>query len=61
MEWSMVVSGYVLGFYLKAFPQNNNNNNFAVVKIQWPPLIVATSGPALSGHNIRWLLYPAVF
>ena len=23
-------------------------------------LIVATSGPTLSGHNNRWLLYPAV-
>ena len=29
--------------------------------IQWTPLIVATSGPALSGHNNRWHLYPAVF
>ena len=26
------------------------------LKIQWTLLIVATSGPALSGHNSRWLL-----
>ena len=32
-----------------------------IVVVQWTPLIVATSGPALSGHNNRWLLYPAVF
>ena len=29
--------------------------------LQGTPLIAATSGPALSGPNNRWLLYPAVF
>ena len=28
--------------------------------LQWTPLIVTTLGPALSGHNNRWLLYPVL-
>ena len=32
-----------------------------MIPIQWTPLIVAASGPALSGHNNRWLFYPAEF
>ena len=29
--------------------------------LQWTPLIVATSRPALSGHNNRWFLYRGYF
>ena len=42
-------------------PQQRWIETGKVIIIQWTPLIVATSGPALSGHNNRWLLYPAVF
>ena len=31
-----------------------------ILFIQWTPLIVAASGPALSGHNNQWILYPLV-
>ena len=31
------------------------------ILLQWTPLIVATSGPALSVHNNQWLLCSAVF
>ena len=34
---------------------------FITYVLQWTPLLVATSGPALSGHSNRWLLYQAVF
>ena len=30
------------------------------IKVHWTPLIVATRGPVLCGHNNRWFLYPAV-
>ena len=35
-------------------------NSFNIFKVQWTPLIVATSGLALTDHNSRWLFYPPV-
>ena len=40
-------------------PPCGSNNRLAL--LQWTPLIVASSGLAISGHNNRWLLYPSVF
>ena len=41
--------------------EDPRQGHIANLQVQWTPLIVATSGPVLSSHNNRWLLFPAVF
>ena len=58
------MSYYPAGYLVKkskfALKFGSNKRCDRLTSIQWTPLIMATSGPALSGHNNRWLSYPAL-